>query len=66
MTDEYQENNQSNSEDLEIKVEKDSNTKKTSTTFFEKFESNVDWNLISIFSIWIFLSFTFFCIFVKY
>lgn len=31
-----------------------------------KIESEVDWNLISIFSIWIFLSFTFFCIFVKY
>ena len=31
-----------------------------------RLESGVDWNLISIFSIWIFLSFTFFCIFVKY
>ena len=61
MTDDYQDNN----EDLEIKEEKDSFTEK-STTFFERFESCVDWNLISIFSIWIFLTFTFFCIFVKY
>ena len=66
MTDDYQDNNQNNTEDLEIKEEKDSFTEKSTTTFFERFESSVDWNLISIFSIWIFLSFTFFCIFVKY
>ncbi|MBQ3643586.1 MAG: hypothetical protein II961_03220 [Candidatus Riflebacteria bacterium] len=32
---------------------------------FESFESSIDWNLVSIFSIWIFLFLTFFCIFVK-
>ena len=34
--------------------------------FIEKIEASIDWNLVSIFSIWIFLTFTFFCIFVKY
>ncbi len=37
-----------------------------SKDLLESFESSIDWNLVSIFSIWIFLFFTFFCIFVKY
>ena len=62
MSSENQEQNNpelNNNQDLEEKViqKKD---------LIEKLESDIDWNLISIFSIWIFLSFTFFCIFVKY
>ena len=62
MSSENQEQNNpelNNNQDLEEKViqKKD---------LIEKIESDIDWNLISIFSIWIFLSFTFFCIFVKY
>ena len=36
----------------------------TTPDLINKIESGIDWNLVSIFSIWIFLSFTFFCIFI--
>jgi hypothetical protein len=57
------ENKTESTEELNIDKER----KETKTPdLFNKIESGIDWNLISIFSIWIFLSFTFFCIFVKY
>jgi hypothetical protein len=57
------ENKTESTEELNIDKER----KETTTPdLFNKIESGIDWNLISIFSIWIFLSFTFFCIFVKY
>ena len=63
MSSENQEQNNpelDNNQDLEKKEELQKKD------LIEKFESSIDWNLISIFSIWIFLTFTFFCIFVKY
>ena len=55
------ENKTESTEELNIDKER----KETTTPdLFNKIESGVDWNLISIFSIWIFLSFTFFCIFI--
>lgn len=61
MSRENQEQNNPESDNIDLEAKE---TQKKD--FIEKFESSIDWNLISIFSIWIFLSFTFFCIFVKY
>ncbi len=47
----------------ELNIDKESK-EDTTPDLINKIESGVDWNLISIFSIWIFLSFTFFCIFI--
>ena len=57
------ENKKESTEELNIDKESKETPK---TDLIDKIESGIDWNLISIFSIWIFLSFTFFCIFVKY
>ena len=47
----------------ELNIDKE--RKETTTPdLINKIESGIDWNLVSIFSIWIFLSFTFFCIFI--
>ncbi len=55
------ENKTESTEELNIDKEK----KETTTPdLINKIESGIDWNLVSIFSIWIFLSFTFFCIFI--
>ena len=55
--------NNENQEEKTIDLEEKEPKKKKG--LIELIESEVDWNLISIFSIWIFLCFTFFCIFVK-
>ena len=58
MNDENEIENKDSLKDIDV-IKKQSKTK----DLFVSFESMIDWNIVSLFSIWVFLSMTFFCIF---